>query len=74
MADKPDFEYCEICDNIGWVWDDVAHAAGGSPHKYCYCVYGDLLVEKELAVKRKNEKQFKTCPTCNGSGKIKREK
>ena len=72
MADKLDFEYCEECNEAGWVWDDIAHAAGGSPHKYCYCKHGDRLAAEDAEAKRKKQGKFKTCPTCNGAGKVKR--
>lgn len=72
MVDKQELEYCEVCNDAGWIWDDVAYAAGSTPHKYCYCEHGDLLAEEDAATKRKDKKQFKTCPTCNGAGKVKR--
>ena len=66
-------DYCGACDNRGWVWDDVAHAAGSTPHKYCICKHGDLLVEEEIAAKRQLQDKFKPCPTCEGTGKVRRD-
>ncbi|KKK96441.1 hypothetical protein LCGC14_2662720 [marine sediment metagenome] len=67
-------EYCEVCGERGWIWDDLSRAIGGSPHKYCHCQHGELLAEKDAEKHRKEQAKFKTCPTCNGDGKVKREK
>jgi len=66
-------DYCGACDNRGWIWDDAAYAKGVSPHKYCVCKRGDILLEEEFAAKRKLQEQFEPCDHCGGTGRVRRD-
>jgi len=64
---------CGVCGNTGRIWDDYAGAKGRDPHKHCHCIHGDRLAVAAAAAKRKEQEEFKTCPACDGKGKVKRD-
>lgn len=76
---EADDEYCSECFDAGWKHDDFASAMGGCWWRYCDCEHGSRLSKEDDAKARKQKRlreeqsPYKSCPTCDGSGKIKKE-
>lgn len=72
MATAEELEDCDICFEQGVVDDDVAHACGGRPWRYCHCPHGEREAEKDMEALREKERKdpYKKCPTCGGGGRV----
>jgi len=59
---------CAKCNNKGWLYTDPDPLMDAKFWRYCNCEHAARLrgedEEKYL------ESQLKTCPTCDGSGKV----
>ena len=67
---------CDVCGTRGWDYDDLSSAMGGKWWRNCNCAHGARESAKDDEEYRRKQARspFKTCPTCNGDGVVKKNK